>query len=131
MSASDPIMASVDGRPYEEVRKGWQAANLQPLWENVLAHKAREGGPKPHLWSWRVLRPLVDDAMKVTSPAAVERRVLSLIDPELKGGPTAGTVTNLTTALQILLPGEAARPHRHTMNALRFVLEGKGAATIV
>ena len=29
------------------------------------------------------------------------------------------------------MPGEKARPHRHTMNALRFVLEGKGAATIV
>jgi gentisate 1,2-dioxygenase len=130
MSASEPKMAAADGRPYEEVRKAWQAANVQPLWENVLAHKVREGGPKPHLWSWRVLRPLVEDAMKVTTPAAVERRVLTLVDPEQKG-PTAGTVTNLTTALQILLPGEAARPHRHTMNALRFVLEGKGAATIV
>src|SRR5207237_843294 len=70
------------------------------------------------------------DAMKVTSPAAVERRVLSLIDPEdhTAGG---GTTTNLSTALQVLLPGERARPHRHTMNALRFVMEGKGAATIV
>jgi gentisate 1,2-dioxygenase len=130
MSASDLTMASVDGRPYEDVRKSWHAANLQPLWENVLAHKARAGGPKPCLWPWRVVRPLVDDAMKVTSPAAVERRVLSLVDPE-QSGPAAGTVTNLTTALQILLPGEAARPHRHTMNALRFVLEGNGAATIV
>jgi gentisate 1,2-dioxygenase len=115
---------------YDEVRKAWRAAHLQPLWENPVAHKVREGGPKPHLWEWQVLRPLVDDAMKVTSPAAVERRVLTLVDPEGKGGAGA-TTTNLTTALQILLPGESARPHRHTMNALRFVLEGNGAATIV
>jgi gentisate 1,2-dioxygenase len=115
---------------YDEVRKAWRAAHLQPLWENPVAHKVREGGPKPHLWEWQVLRPLVDDAMKVTSPAAVERRVLTLVDPEGKGGAGA-TTTNLTTALQILLPGESARPHRHTMNALRFVMEGKGAYTVV
>jgi len=30
-----------------------------------------------------------------------------------------------------LLPGEKARPHRHTMNALRFVLEGSGGVTVV
>jgi gentisate 1,2-dioxygenase len=31
----------------------------------------------------------------------------------------------------VLLPGEKARPHRHSMNALRFVLEGSGATTVV
>jgi gentisate 1,2-dioxygenase len=77
-----------------------------------------------------VIRPLVGDAMKVTSPAAVERRVLTLTDPDALGG-LGSTTTNLATALQILLPGETARPHRHTMNALRFVIEGNGAATIV
>ena len=53
-----------------------------------------------------------------------------LTDPEALGG-TGSTTTNLATALQILLPGEKARPHRHTMNALRFVIEGKGASTVV
>jgi gentisate 1,2-dioxygenase len=131
MSASDTQAATAPhDKAYEEIRKAWRAAHIQPLWENPLSHKVREGGPKPHLWEWQVLRPLVDAAMKVTSPAAVERRVLTLVDPEASG-PAAGTTTNLTTALQILLPGESARPHRHTMNALRFVLEGNGAATIV
>src|SRR5215203_7506846 len=129
MSASDTSAATLS-HDYDEVRKAWKAASIQPLWENPVAHKVREGGPKPHLWEWQVLRPLVDAAMKVTSPAAVERRVLTLVDPQANG-PAAGTTTNLTTALQILLPGESARPHRHTMNALRFVLEGNGAATIV
>ena len=41
------------------------------------------------------------------------------------------TSKTLAANIQILLPGEKARPHRHTMNALRFVLEGSGAATIV
>src|SRR5438552_8451225 len=118
------------GKPYEDVRKAWHAANLRPLWESAVAHKVREGGPKPHLWPWQVVRPLVEHAIKVTSPAAVERRVLTLADPEAVGG-TGSTTTNLTTALQILLPGEAARAHRHTMNALRFVIEGNGAYTKV
>ncbi len=131
MSASDaPVMKAAGEKSYEEVRKAWHAANVKPLWENPLAHKLRDGGPKAHHWKWSVLRPLVDDAMKVTTPAAVERRVLTLVDPEADS-PAAGTTTNLTTALQILLPGESARPHRHTMNAIRFVLEGKGAATKV
>src|SRR5438067_153485 len=130
MSAPDTKFATAGGRPYEEVRKAWHAAHVKPLWENPLSHKVRDGGPKPHLWKWQVLRPLVDDAIKVTSPAAVERRVLTLVDPG-SDSPAAGTVTNLTTALQILLPGESARPHRHTMNAIRFVLEGNGALTVV
>jgi gentisate 1,2-dioxygenase len=62
--------------------------------------------------------------------AAIERRVLTLIDPEARGN-AAGTTTNLTAALQILMPGESARPHRHSMNALRFVIDGSGATTRV
>ena len=68
--------------------------------------------------------------MKVANPAAIERRVLTFTDPDPTRRPAAPR-TNLSTALQILLPGEKARPHRHTMNALRFVIEGKGASTIV
>ena len=129
MSATDTATSSGD-RSYAEIRKSWAAANLQPLWESMAAHKAREGGPEPYHWSWRKIRPLVNDAIKMTNPAAVERRVLTLSNPNVDAG-TGGTTTNLTAALQILLPGEKARPHRHTMNALRFVIEGGGASTIV
>jgi gentisate 1,2-dioxygenase len=73
---------------------------------------------------------MLDDAMKVATPAAIERRVLTFIDPGAGAAP-GSTTTNLSTALQILLPGEKARPHRHTMNALRFVIEGSGASTVV
>jgi gentisate 1,2-dioxygenase len=122
-----PMATLAGGRSYAEIRKAWQAAKLHPLWESVVAHKLRDGGPAPNHWQWKRIRPLIDDAMKVASPAAVERRVLTLTDQDADGG----TTTNLVTALQILLPGEKARPHRHTMNALRFVIEGNGASTIV
>jgi gentisate 1,2-dioxygenase len=127
MSASPQTPAD---RSYEEMKKGWQAAHIRPLWENVLAHRSRDGGPRPHLWKWDVLRPAVAEAVKITTPAAVERRVLQLVDPE-STSPAAGTTTNISANLQVLLPGESARPHRHTMNALRFVMEGKGAYTVV
>ena len=73
---------------------------------------------------------MLDDAMKVANPSAIERRVLTFTDPNPDAA-TGSTTTNLSTALQILLPGEKARPHRHTMNALRFVIEGSGASTVV
>ena len=128
MNRTEMPMATLAGdRSYAEIRKAWQAAKLHPLWESVVAHKLRDGGPAPNHWQWKRIRPLIDDAMKVASPAAVERRVLTLTDQDADGG----TTTNLVAALQILLPGEKARPHRHTMNALRFVIEGNGASTIV
>jgi gentisate 1,2-dioxygenase len=128
MSAADTSATPSGDRSYDDIRKAWKAANLSPLWESPVAHKAREGGPAPTHWSWKAIRPLVDDAIKVATPAAIERRVLTFTDPAAGPG---STTTNLTTALQILLPGEQARPHRHTMNALRFVIEGSGASTIV
>jgi gentisate 1,2-dioxygenase len=114
----------------ETMRAAWQQAHVRPLWENPIAHKVRTGGPPAHLWKWSELEPLVTAAMAMTSMAAIERRVLTLVDPAADGD-AAGTTTNLTTALQILMPGESARPHRHSMNALRFVLAGNGASTKV
>ena len=131
MSTTDARTATSSGdRSYDDIRKAWHAAKLHPLWENAIAHKSRDGGPAPNHWKWTQIRPLLDDAVKVRSPAAVERRVLTFTDPNTVGD-AGSTTTNLTTALQILLPGERARPHRHTMNALRFVIEGSGASTIV
>jgi gentisate 1,2-dioxygenase len=33
--------------------------------------------------------------------------------------------------LQVLMPGEIARPHRHRLNALRFIIEGDGKAVTI
>src|SRR5260370_30326443 len=58
----------------EAMRAAWRQAHVRPLWENPIAHKAREGGPKAHMWKWSELGPLVTGAMKMTSMAAIERR---------------------------------------------------------
>ena len=115
----------------DALRQAWREANLAPLWENRFAHRPPPPPETPYLWSWEKIRPLIAGAIDVASPEAVERRVLQLIPPhriEHEGQQTSRT---LAANIQILLPGEKARPHRHTMNALRFVLEGSGATTVV
>jgi gentisate 1,2-dioxygenase len=112
-------------------RRAWSDANVQPLWENQLAHGGKRAVERTHAWPWRTMKPLIDDALRQTGMDVVERRVLSLINPEPRMPAGPSTITNLNGGLQILAPGESARPHRHSMNAIRFVLDGRGATTIV
>jgi gentisate 1,2-dioxygenase len=109
----------------------WHAARLAPLWASPNAHKAPPGPLDSHIWRWAATRPLVDLAFQETSPASVQRRVLQMLSPHSTSLADEFTCGNVLAALQCLLPGETARPHRHTMNALRFLLEGSGAVTLV
>ncbi len=115
----------------DALRSAWRDASLVPLWESPTAHKPDTGPDPVQLWAWETVKPLVLSATEVRSPAAVERRVLSLVNRHPRHPEDEATVGNLAVALQILMPGEAARPHRHSMNALRFMLEGHGAVTVV
>jgi gentisate 1,2-dioxygenase len=116
---------------YEAAKAAWQDARLSPLWESAVAFSERPAAPAPLFWPWSEIRPLVDRAIKLVSPRDVERRVLMFTDPSLNTSRRATTTKGLNAGLQILLPGETARPHRHSMDAIRFVLEGEGAITIV
>jgi len=123
MSATDTARTRLD-----EIRQAWRDANVTALWETT-AHRPADSAPRAYHWKWQVLRPLIDQAIEVTTMENAERRVLALTNPDAIGG--RNTTTNLNGCLQVLMPGEAARPHRHTANALRFVLEGAGATTVV
>jgi gentisate 1,2-dioxygenase len=109
----------------------WHAARLAPLWNSPNAHKPPPSPAAAHIWRWAETRPLVDLAFQETSPAAVQRRVLQMLSPHAASLADEHTCGSVLAALQCLLPGETARPHRHTMNALRFLLEGAGAVTLV
>lgn len=115
----------------EDNRQAWHAYHLAPLWESPNAHKPPAPPVQAHQWCWEELYPLIERAFAETSPAAVERRVLQLMNPQSSSLADEYTIGNVLAAIQCLLPGETARPHRHTMNALRFVLQGEGAVTIV
>ncbi|WP_020656210.1 cupin domain-containing protein [Massilia niastensis] len=112
-------------------RQLWHGARLAPLWDSPNAHKPPPGPAGACIWRWSETRPLVDLAFQETSPASVQRRVLQMMSPHSHSLADEFTCGNVLAALQCLLPGETARPHRHTMNALRFLLEGSGAVTLV
>lgn len=107
------------------------AQNILPLWDRYHDLLPNEPHPldRPMLWRWRDMLPLIERAARDVDMAQAERRVLMLCNPAFDGKPF--TTTNLFAGLQILEPGEKARPHRHTPSAMRFILEGGSGATVV
>src|SRR5262249_1080088 len=110
----------------ESLRKAWGEANLAPLWESKFAHRPPPAPEKTYLGSWEKPPPRTAGASAVASPGASGRGVRHLAPPHRIVHEDQQTSKTLAANIQILLPGEKARPHRHTMNALRFVLEGSG-----
>jgi len=117
----------------EEFHAAMARHGVGALWEAQAAEAARKRpADRAMHWKWRDLQTLIDMTASVVSTEEAERRVLMLQNPAHDHTGRGGTATpNLTANLQILLPGEKARPHRHTIHALRFVMEGSGATTVV
>jgi gentisate 1,2-dioxygenase len=101
------------------------------LWErlrNVLT-------PEPHTasvpfhWKYATIRPLLLEAAQVVSAEEAERRVLVLENPALAG--QNAITESLYAGLQLIMPQEIARSHRHSPAALRFIIEGDGGYTAV
>jgi gentisate 1,2-dioxygenase len=85
---------------------------------------------RPHRWSYVQAKAALDAAGRLINTGLAERRNLVLVNPT--AGNIYATARTMMTAYQMLLPGERARTHRHTPNALRLVLDaGPGAYTIV
>jgi len=109
-------------------RSAMEGANVSALWERP-ANSRGEVAEAPHLWPWAELDPLMDEAVEVTDMDNAERRVLVLENPAYRETHRTGVGLNMVVNLQILMPGESARSHRHRLNALRFIIEGDGGAT--
>ena len=111
------------------------AANehIVPFWTVVDRAHPNEPHPaaRPYVWKWEILQGLLLRAAELvdTSEGRAERRALSLLNPGLGG--RYGTTHTLITGVQMILPGEVAYAHRHTPDALRFIIEGRGAETTV
>ena len=108
-----------------------QSFGAAPLWEVMGTIIPPEPRPQaqPVLWKYDQLRPLLIEAGRLLTAQEAERRVLILENPGLPGRSQA--TGSLYAGLQLILPGETARTHRHATSALRFVLEGTGAYTSV
>jgi len=103
--------------------------NLQPLWDRYMRLVTREPALRdaPMIWPWQAMQPCIERAVAEVAMEDAERRVLLLSHPAF--APHPYTTTNLCAGLQILQPGEHAQVHRHTVAALRFVMQGEGAVT--
>src|SRR5262245_13890527 len=75
----------------------------------------------PTRWSYEQALGALDAAGRLINTELAERRNLILFNPA--EGNTYGTVRTLVAAYQMIMPGEWARAHRHTPNALRLILD--------
>jgi gentisate 1,2-dioxygenase len=105
------------------------ANHMYGLWE-LAGQMTRHPQPEmiAYMWRWSLLKSIVEESGEAV-PVGEERRALQLFNPGLAG--RWATTNNLIAAVQVLLPGEVARAHRHTPTAIRFIIEGTGAYTAV
>ena len=105
-----------------------QAQHVSPLWIAPATGVEPRSNAVPHVWHWRDLRPQLMRAAELVGTEQAERRVLRLTNPALSNFSAS---TTLVANLQIVMPGEIARAHRHSPAALRLIIEGRGGSTIV
>jgi gentisate 1,2-dioxygenase len=104
---------------------------LGALWN--VANEIEPWHPQPKsvpiLWKWKRIEPLVRQAPELVSADKAARRVVMLVNPGRKEWSAAAGL--LYTGVQIMNPGEFTSAHRHQASALRFIMEGRGAYTVV
>jgi gentisate 1,2-dioxygenase len=114
-----------------------QRLSVSALWSGQPAQAEASRGaplePSPqavgHVWHWKDLRPQALRAGELVGTQQAERRVLQLRNPAINE--RSATTNTLFGGIQVVMPGEVARAHRHTMAALRFIIESEGGYTNV
>jgi gentisate 1,2-dioxygenase len=101
------------------------------LW--TVANKIEPWFPQstsvPVLWPYSKLRDHVLRSVELVTPEKAGRRVIYLSNPNRRD--VSAAVGWLYTGLQVMNAGEAASAHAHSASALRFIMEGSGAYTVV
>ena len=91
--------------------------------------------PLPHInflpahWSYEHAHAALSAAGRLINTELAERRNLILVNPLV--GNEYATARTLVAAYQMIMPGERARSHRHTANALRLIVDATPGTTTV
>ncbi|HEY6198968.1 MAG TPA: cupin domain-containing protein [Candidatus Binatia bacterium] len=97
----------------------------QWAYEDMLVRAV--GGPKPkgdpYIWPWEIVYQKLLEACEALPESETARRSLLFENPGLTNH---GTTHTLLMGIQMIKPGEHAWAHRHTMAAIRFVIQGEG-----
>ncbi len=92
--------------------------NMAGYWANVRGIVG-EATPTfaPALWKWADVHAGLTEAMQCAEVEDAERLNVSLVNP-------GGRSRTINMGVQIVPPGARARRHRHTIAAIRFVIQG-------
>ena len=97
----------------------------QWIYEDLLVKAI--GGPRPkgepYMWKWDMVYSKLLEACEALPESQTARRSLLFNNPGIE---THGTTHTLLMGIQMIKPGEHAWAHRHTMAAIRFVIQGDG-----
>jgi gentisate 1,2-dioxygenase len=98
---------------------------IAPGWNKKVASlwPAPKKNFEPAHWKYEQARGALDAAGRLINTELAERRNLVLFNPA--SGESYGTVRTMVAAYQMIMPGEWARAHRHTPNALRLILDSE------
>lgn len=100
----------------------WTVANKIEPWQPVSQSV-------PVVWRYQALRAHVLRSLALVTPEKAGRRVIYLNNPGRRD--VSAAVGWLYAGLQVMNPGEVASSHRHSASAIRFIMEGTGAYTVV
>jgi 1-hydroxy-2-naphthoate dioxygenase len=107
------------------------AAAMRGQWKSEAFLSAAIGGPKPagaaHIWTWAQVMELMAEAERAMPESLQARRSLIFQNPGLP----RGTTHTINMGVQMIMPGEVAWAHRHSIAALRFIIEGDPQLTTI
>jgi len=125
-----PVARARQGKSRDSFDRKVRAKNLLGYWMiPTRSDGYREPTPDygAHLWHWDDIRAILEEAVGQVPKEEAHRRFIGYQHPDLK----MGTSPNLMLGAQMLVPGEEAPCHRHTMDAVRFVIQGNGSTSTV
>lgn len=111
--------------PLQRFDEELAAVNMRGQWQYEELLNKVIGGPPPagvaHIWPWELLQEKLDKARDALPESFTARRNLSFFNPGLERG---GTTQTILMGVQMVRPGEVAWAHRHSIAAIRFVIQG-------
>lgn len=99
--------------------------NLRGQWQAETMLQRAIGGPTPPgdamVWTWDNVSSALREACEVMPRSDAARRNIGFQPTGLR---VRGTTHTIACGMQMVLPGETAWAHRHSLGALRFGIEG-------
>lgn len=113
------------------LRQAYRENHLVPLWESKTAATFGKQQEQSEIWRWSAMLPIVMETAKIKAAHVLDRRVLLKTKPSRHHEYDEAVTGQLFADFQLVQPGEHAHPHRHPMNALRFVVQASAGAKSV